>query len=367
MITHTLSPQSADYTSFPGSARSLSYYLLCGQDYRQQQENLTPDDFKEIREKEGKSFIDLCLKLLKQWENLDDCLQSSILAIQFPKYLSAAAAVALLKVPLDGLKNCLSQLNEFIQKQGALTSTDISKIAQLFHIKPKRYLILGEVASNNDWEFTVKKLKLKDSEQIKSLKEQAQTLATVEVLTDHIVQASDILGYDIAKLLPKPKKQFTQKDLDLATEQLTRENATLKSEKEALFLRLQFLEVQSTPKLTTEPQIEILEQSETTESVDTLEKQSTLEQFNDDEVPNKEDLSSSSLLPSFIPGMTVKVQNTNLIGKIKRKSPSGWIVKLQNGLSKIFQPEQLDVISQPSQKKNSLSKSKGFGLSPHPA
>ncbi|PSF35792.1 hypothetical protein C7H19_15315 [Aphanothece hegewaldii CCALA 016] len=209
------------------TSRSLSYYISCGQWYRQEKENLVAEAESKkqaieawneyLRQSGNTSFIKHCLMMSKTWEALDESVQEELSALPLPSYLTCTAAVNLMKVPVDVLGQCLARLRE----QGELQNKDVSAIAKLFHFKKKTHLILEMEMSNDDWQLLAKKYKL-TPEQLVIVKETALMIALHEtVFTDHVFQALTELGYDASLIQPKLKKQFTEKDVTVRVEEAT--------------------------------------------------------------------------------------------------------------------------------------------------
>jgi hypothetical protein len=219
----------------PCSRRELDYYLECGRHYRERRESLSREEWKLYKKKEG-HFLDKCLDIVDGWENLSERVRESLSSLQYPLYLTATAASALFKVPSEIIGECIDRLKSLIEESGSLTSNNIERIARLFHFKRKTYLIIGEVITDKDWELVSRKYRqLKDPGRLEGVKKEARRLAgDGTIFTEHVVEALLNLGYDPAAILPKPKKKYSDRDLEAATEPIERERDSLKSENEAL-------------------------------------------------------------------------------------------------------------------------------------
>ena len=196
--------------------------------------------WKEFKKQSGAAnFIENCLKMLDKWNKLSQSLQEELKDLPLPAYLPLTSALNLLKVPLDSFSFCLSRLKDILQEgQTRLLPKDISAIAKLFHTKVKRTLTLGEEVTLEDWQLVAKKYKIKSPEKLEALKEAAKELAEGEsLLTEQVIQALSDAGYDPLLILPKPKKKYTDGDLDKALSSYQQENDLLKQRIQELELK----------------------------------------------------------------------------------------------------------------------------------
>jgi len=220
--------------------RQLDYYINCAQAYLEQKEASTGAAWKEFKKQSGAAnFIENCLKMLDKWNKLSQSLQEELKDLPLPAYLPLTSALNLLKVPLDSFSFCLSRLKDILQEgQTRLLPKDISAIAKLFHTKVKRTLTLGEEVTLEDWQLVAKKYKIKSPEKLEALKEAAKELAEGEsLLTEQVIQALSDAGYDPLLILPKPKKKYTDQDLDKALSSYQQENDLLKQRIQELELK----------------------------------------------------------------------------------------------------------------------------------
>jgi len=80
----------------------------------------------------------------------------------------------------------------------------------------------------DDWQVVAKRFRLIPTE-LSAIQEKSKALAAEgTVFTDHVVQVLIEDGYDASLTLPKPKKQFTQRDIDSAVAPYREENEYLK-------------------------------------------------------------------------------------------------------------------------------------------
>lgn len=220
--------------------RQLDYYINCAQAYLKQKEASTGAEWKEFKKQSGAAnFIENCLKMLDKWNKLSQSLQEELKDLPLPAYLPLTSALNLLKVPLDSFSFCLSRLKDILQEgQTRLLPKDISAIAKLHHPKVKRTLTLGEEVTLEDWQLVAKKYKIKSPEKLEALKEAAKELAEGEsLLTEQVIQALSDAGYDPLLILPKPKKKYTDGDLDKALSSYQQENDLLKQRIQELELK----------------------------------------------------------------------------------------------------------------------------------
>ena len=243
MITHIPTSSESklpEITFCDHTQRQLDYYINCAQAYLKQKEASTGAEWKELKKQSGAAnFIENCLKMLDKWNKLSQSLQEELKDLPLPAYLPLTSALNLLKVPLDSFSFCLSRLKDILQEgQTRLLPKDISAIAKLHHPKVKRTLTLGEEVTLEDWQLVAKKYKIKSPEKLEALKEAAKELAEGEsLLTEQVIQALSDAGYDPLLILPKPKKKYTDGDLDKALSSYQQENDLLKQRIQELELK----------------------------------------------------------------------------------------------------------------------------------
>ncbi len=215
MIIHQTDSQSVSEIAAapPCTHRSLTYYLSCGEYFAAQKPSLTKDAWKEFKARSGGSFTDNCLKIHRWWGSLSEHLQHELENSPFPSYLPLNGTLNLVKVPIESLSECLKRFRDSLSEEGDLPAKNVSAIAKLFHIKRKTYLVLEEIMTLDDWGLIARKFKL-NPESLAPIQQRAQQLALHEtVFTDQAVQALSELGYHPLRVLPKPKKKFTERDL----------------------------------------------------------------------------------------------------------------------------------------------------------
>ena len=243
MIAHIPTSSESEFSEITfcdHTQRQLDYYINCAQAYLKQKEASTGAEWKKFKKQSGAAnFIENCLKMLDKWNKLSQSLQEELKDLPLPAYLPVTSALNLLKVPLDSFSFCLSRLKDILQEgQTRLLPKDISAIAKLFYIKVKRTLTLGEEVTLEDWQLVAKKYKIKSPEKLEALKEAAKELAEGEsLLTEQVIQALSDAGYDPLLILPKPKKKYTDGDLDKALSSYQQENDLLKQRIQELELK----------------------------------------------------------------------------------------------------------------------------------
>jgi len=213
----------------PCSKRSLQYYLDCAEGFLLKKTSLSKEAWQQFKQSYGvSSFIDNCIKILAQWEKIPVVIREKIRNLPFPDYLPFSTAINLLKIKGENFLGFFTSLEETFELQGYLCAKDISRIAKMFHLKTKRYLCLEEVMNPDDWQVVAKRFRLIPTE-LSAIQEKSKALAAEgTVFTDHVVQVLIEDGYDASLILPKPKKQFTQRDIDSAVASYREENEYLK-------------------------------------------------------------------------------------------------------------------------------------------
>jgi hypothetical protein len=319
-------------------------------------------------------LADTAMALFPWYQNLPKALQR--LVATHTDTWSISALKELPKLTYD--------LVEQLVKQGKQTTKSIRcAIGQ-----GKRYLILGELVTEADWQLISEQYEIV-GENLDSLRLEAQANAILnphtgllEVKTDDLTKALETFGYDLSRVLPKPKsqKRYTEEDIEQIRAQYQTQVEKLKQElaqkafleAENIRLRQRITELEQSPSL---PSQKILQESEpkfASQGSDPDQLSQPVENSQRLELPLRDDLLFPGASVTVISDVHGRVSAT---GIVQNKNESGWWILLalepETGQPPQIQnlKQQLDIydcdLERLSQTQKSFQKRKkpqGFGL-----
>ena len=200
------------FTGLVDTGRELwDFYEACCRNLGAERGKQVFNDWLASDEFGGSRYLAEAAMALSPWyEHLPPSLQR-LVASQTDKW-SVAALKELPKLTYD--------LIEKLVKEGKQTAKSIRCAVSVS--QGKRYLSLGELATEADWQLVSEKYAIV-GDNLDSLRLEAQAHARVnpetellEVKTDDLLKALVSFGYDSAQILPQPKtqKRFTQAEVD---------------------------------------------------------------------------------------------------------------------------------------------------------
>jgi hypothetical protein len=227
--TSVLNPPETPTNVRPRAACSLQDYLDCANYFNDLKESLTAEGWKRFKQTTDRTLLNGSLKILGWWDQLTEETKRLVEGFDFGFHLSISVLGNLSKIPAQLVSDLISRLRELSDRQGYLKQSDISKTAKLFQPNVKRHLNLEEEMESDDWQLVGKKYQLAP-EALEEVKALAQELAQGEtLLVDNTVDALAHLGYDAAKVLPKPKKKYTEADVSFFKNAVTTLTETVES------------------------------------------------------------------------------------------------------------------------------------------
>jgi hypothetical protein len=232
--TSVLNPPETPTNVRPRAACSLQDYLDCANYFNDLKESLTAEGWKRFKQTTDRTLLNGSLKILGWWDQLTEGTKRLVEGFDFGFHLSINTLARLSKIPAEMVSDCILRLQELTYQQGYLKQSDIGKVAKCFQTQVKRHLILEEAMESDDWQLVAKKYRL-EPDALEEVKVQALELAQGETLfVDHTLNALVQLGYDAAKVLPKPKKQYTEADVSFFKNAVTTLTETVESLKQQI-------------------------------------------------------------------------------------------------------------------------------------